>query len=102
MSAPIRRTCSACCARTAGDQAAAAELTMPVMNSRRLIAPAEASDRSIEAIQLRADKGSSMSAKADICSAKRHVRFTPKSRHVRCTRRCPLCANSGHQPSFTF
>ena len=45
MSAPIRRTCSACCARTAGDQAAAAELTMPVMNSRRLIAPAEASDR---------------------------------------------------------
>jgi hypothetical protein len=24
------------------------------------------------------------------------VRFTPKSRHVRCTRSCPLWANSGH------
>ena len=27
----------------------------------------------------------------------RYVRFTPKSRHVRCTRRCLLCAKSGHQ-----
>ena len=27
----------------------------------------------------------------------RHVRFTPKSRHVQCTSRCPLCANSGHE-----
>ena len=26
---------------------------------------------------------------------KGHVRFTPESGHVRCTRRCPLCANSG-------
>ena len=31
-----------------------------------------------------------------MCSAKRHVRFTPESGHVRCTSRCPLCANSGH------
>ena len=30
---------------------------------------------------------SALPPKADMCSA---------------TRRCPLCANSGHQPSFTF
>ena len=36
-------------------------------------------------------------SKADICSAKRHVRFTPKSGHVRCNLGCPLWANSGHQ-----
>src|SRR6476469_10042597 len=35
-------------------------------------------------------------SKADMCSAKRHVRFTPKSRHVRRTGRCQLSANSGH------
>ena len=34
-------------------------------------------------------------SKADICSAKRHVRFTPKSGHLQRTSRCPLCANSG-------
>src|SRR5262249_2594165 len=33
---------------------------------------------------------------ADICSAKRHVRFTPKIRHVQCTSRCLLWAKSGH------
>ena len=31
-----------------------------------------------------------------MCSAKRYVRFTPKSGHVRCTSACPLSANSGH------
>ena len=35
-------------------------------------------------------------SKADICSAKRHVRSYPKSGHVRCNSACPLCANSGH------
>ena len=35
-------------------------------------------------------------SKADMCSAKRHVRFTPESGHVRCTTLCPLSANSGH------
>ena len=35
-------------------------------------------------------------SKADICSAKRHVRFTPKSGHVRCNEECPLSAKSGH------
>src|SRR4029077_7855131 len=35
-------------------------------------------------------------SKADIRSAKRHVRFTPESGHVQRTRPCLLCANSGH------
>ena len=35
-------------------------------------------------------------SKADICSAKRHVRFTPNSGHLQRTSPCPLCANSGH------
>ena len=35
-------------------------------------------------------------SKADICNAKKHVRFTPNSGHVQCNSACPLCANSGH------
>ena len=35
-------------------------------------------------------------SKADICGAKWHVRFAPKSGHLQCTNSCPLCANSGH------
>ena len=35
-------------------------------------------------------------SKADMCSAKGHVRFTPNSGHVQCTNSCLLCANSGH------
>src|SRR5262245_60704070 len=31
-----------------------------------------------------------------LCPAKRHVRFTVKSGHLRCTSACPLWANSGH------
>src|SRR5690242_9349454 len=34
-------------------------------------------------------------AKADIGLANGHVRFTPESRHVRCTSRCLLWARSG-------
>ena len=33
---------------------------------------------------------------ADMCSAKRHVRFAPNSGHMRCNSVCPLCAKSGH------
>src|SRR5262245_9061622 len=39
-------------------------------------------------------------SKADICSAKRHVRFIPESGHVRCTSPCLLWANSGHAHLF--
>ena len=31
-----------------------------------------------------------------MCSAKSHVRFTPESGHLQCTRRRPLSAKSGH------
>jgi hypothetical protein len=34
---------------------------------------------------------------ADMCGAKRLVRFTPESGHVECGKRCPLCAISGHR-----
>src|SRR4029434_10371980 len=34
-------------------------------------------------------------SKADICAAIGHVRFTPESRHWRCTNQCPLRAKSG-------
>jgi hypothetical protein len=34
-------------------------------------------------------------SKADICTAKNHVRFSPKSGHVRCTSLCLLWAKSG-------
>jgi ClpX C4-type zinc finger len=37
-------------------------------------------------------------SKADICSAKRHVCFTPESGHVQRNYGCPLRANSGHRP----
>jgi hypothetical protein len=35
-------------------------------------------------------------SEADICGAKRHVRFTPESGHVQCTSLCLLWAKSGH------
>src|SRR5215469_4470594 len=36
---------------------------------------------------------------ADIETLQLNVRFTPKSRHAKGRSRCPLCANSGRQPS---
>ena len=62
------------------------------------VAPAEIARRVTRSPAVEALNGGSVrfGSKADICSAKRHVRFTPKSGHVRCTSRCPLSANSGH------
>src|SRR5262245_59846667 len=34
---------------------------------------------------------------ADMCSAKRHVRFTPESRNERCKAKCPIRAKSGRR-----
>ena len=39
-------------------------------------------------------------SKADICTARAHVRFTPESGHVRCNSLCPLWAKSGHPVSI--
>ena len=36
-------------------------------------------------------------SEADMCVAKRHVRFTPESGHERCNSGCPLWAKSGQQ-----
>src|SRR5262249_8539411 len=41
-------------------------------------------------------------SKADICAAKSHVRFTPESGHVRCTRLCPLWAKGGHRDDYNL
>jgi hypothetical protein len=43
------------------------------------------------------NSGVRFGSKADICAAKSHVRFAPKSRHLQRTSPCPLCAKSGHQ-----
>src|SRR5262245_40758942 len=39
-------------------------------------------------------------SKADICCAKRHVRFAPKSRPLHCTSACPLWAKRRHSASI--
>ena len=39
---------------------------------------------------------------ADILHCNWHVRFTPETGHVRCTRRCLLCANSGHRLGYSI
>ena len=39
---------------------------------------------------------SALGHKRTFARAKRHVRFTPKSGHVRCNSACPLSAKSGH------
>ena len=41
-------------------------------------------------------------SKADMCSAQADVRFTSNSGHVRCKKRCPLCAKSGHSVSHSI
>src|SRR5262249_31869940 len=97
-SQPIRRTRSDCCARAANGQAAA---TPPrrVMTSRRRIASPGAQDKASYRLRLAHRKEPTdvrFGSKADMCSAKRHVRFTPKSGHVRCKQECPLWAKSGH------
>jgi hypothetical protein len=39
---------------------------------------------------------SALGKKQKMCGALAHVRFTPKSGHVRRASSCPLWANSGH------
>src|SRR5262245_17530785 len=41
-------------------------------------------------------------SKADICSAKRHVRFTPESGHLQCNSPCPPWAKSGHRAAHSI
>jgi hypothetical protein len=113
MSTAIRLIRPDCCARATSGQVA----TVPpisVMNSRRcMFAPRL---KGIVAVQTCTRKGPAdvrFGSKADMCSAKRHVRFgpnsdhesghpnshvcfTPESGHVPCTSLCLLWAKSGH------
>ena len=41
-------------------------------------------------------------SKADICSARTHVRFAPESGHVQCKTPCPLCAKSRHRATYSI
>jgi hypothetical protein len=87
LSKPIRRTRSDCCAGKANGQAAA---TLPrrVMTSRRRIATPKAKGRANVTIISSALEGVidvRFGSKADICGAKRYVRFTPNSGHLRCS-----------------
>ena len=43
-----------------------------------------------------------LGSKADICSAKQHVRFTPNSGHSPAQLSCLLCANSGHSAAHSI
>ena len=55
---------------------------MSVMNSRRLIASPEAQDKASNRLRLAHRKEPAdvrFGSKADMCGAKRHVRFTPNS-----------------------
>src|SRR5262245_52700806 len=89
------------CARAAdGHQTTAPPSTL--MKSRRLIVSLDAQIGDGTASNAYAERGRLQSSnvrfgsKADIRGAKSHVRFAPKSGHVRCTRACLLRARSGH------
>jgi hypothetical protein len=41
-------------------------------------------------------------SKADMCSAKGHVRFTPESGHSQSEFQCPLSANSGCEKDLAW
>ena len=95
----MRRKRSPCWARAANGIAAAPNKPM---NSRRLIASPEAQGQGIAPDQTTIlERGLwpivRFGSKADICSAKEHVRFTPECGHLRLPLECPLCANSGHR-----
>ena len=86
-----------CCARAASGQAAA-EAVIALMKSRRRTRPSPERLKDDASFQSLSDQGGDVrfGSKADMCSAKSHVRFTPKSGHVQCNSACPLSANSGH------
>src|SRR6516225_4296364 len=108
MSTPIRRVSPRFCARAAIGHAA--KPTTTPINSRRLIVAPEAQETTSYRLKLVLRRGRArvrstltnvrFGSEADMCSAKRHVCFTPESGHVRCNEGCPLWANSGHDELF--
>src|SRR5262249_20473404 len=97
-STPTRRSRSGCWPRAINGHAVAPPKS--VMNSRRLIASPEASGQGIVQVQrgsLEEAANVRFGSKADICSAKGHVRFTPES-DIGCVPfGCPLRVKSGHR-----
>src|SRR5262245_23740396 len=94
----MRRTRSVCCVWAESGQTTAAPPRI-VMNSRRRIASPEAKDKASYRLRLAHRKEPTdvrFGSSADICGAKRHVRFTPESDIKRDIVECPLWANSGH------
>ena len=75
MSTPIRRIRSGCCARAANGHAAAA-LPRRVMNSRRCMCPRVTQGMKASTF---AKPNVRFGSKADIRTAKSHVRFSPES-----------------------
>ena len=83
ISTPISRIRSGCCARAANGQV----MAMPLrIKSRRLIAFPRLRTRHRSGSNLYRGRPGHVrfGSKADMCSAKGHVRFTPKSGHVQC------------------
>ena len=96
---PTRYTLIACCALAASGHVVAAPPIRP-RNSRRLMSAPKTQDEASYPAKLAYRKGSTdvrFGSKADICAAKSHVRFTPKSRHVQCISLCLLWAKSRHR-----
>ena len=99
-----------CCACTESDSTAAKAPTKTMNSRRRIDSPqrhrTEASYRLNRAhwkgVAKRMGQPCDVrfGSKADICSAKWHVRFAPNSGHVQCNSACPLSANSGHRSAI--
>ena len=86
------RTEADCCARAASGHVIAAPL-IRLINSRRFIAPRHnVQDKLSIAVFAYVRFGS----KADVRTAKSHVRSYSETGHVQCKRSCPLSAKSGH------
>src|SRR5262245_54999312 len=78
---PTRYTLIACCALAASGHVVAAPPIRP-RNSRRLMSAPKTQDKASYPVKLAYRKGSTdvcFGSKADMCSARRHVRFSPNS-----------------------
>src|SRR4029079_17264455 len=89
-----------CCARAASGHAATPP-PITLMKSRRLMAAPRLRTGSVQTSTLEGFEVGlpdvRFGSKADIPQCNRHVRFTPESGHLQCTRSCLLWANSGHR-----
>ena len=96
ISTPIRRVRSGCCARAPNGHVTAPPIN--VMNSRRLIASPKSQEAHRSGSELGGESPTDVrfGSKADMCSARGHVRFAPESDQNSGHRGFPLRA--GHLP----